>query len=185
MKLLSTSFSLKDLVCEYHMDNVKFEGLTKNLKEQVNFTFFKLLGSEEFKKDVVHKPIKSIKEIKIETAGLFECNDFEKAKKSKLKLIGAYQTSKHSSHHILSATMMNKSYIITGHSDSTFKVWNLNPSYFNTPQASASIKPIASKDLLGDDVAKQQKGGHKPFDLVSHSKFSYLYPKPKTSTNTT
>lgn len=154
------------------MDDQKFDHLVKNLKDHINAVFFKHIGSDEYKDDVVQKSNKSIKDLKIESQALFESGDFEKLKKSKLSLVGTYQTSKHSSHHILSFCNLNNAFVVTGHSDSTFKIWYLSPSYFQTPFANASIKAVSSKDLVEEDFSKSKKtNGVKPFELVyvSHS----------------
>ena len=55
LRLLSTTFSFKDLVCEYKFDEYKQEHLTKSLKEQVNAIVYKHIGYDEFKDDVVKK----------------------------------------------------------------------------------------------------------------------------------
>ena len=167
LKLLSTSFSFKDLICEYKMDEQKFEHLMKEMKDHLNAVFFKHLGSEDFREEVIQKSNKSIKEMKLESKNLFEAPDFDKLKKAKLSLVGAFQTSKHSSHHILAATNLNNSFLVTGHSDSTFKVWYLNPGYFQTPFSNPSVKTVTAKDLVEEDFAKAKKSsGPKPFELV-------------------
>jgi hypothetical protein len=164
---MSSSFTFKDLVCEYKMGEQKFENVAKNIKDQINAVFYKNLGSDEFKDETIQKSMKAVKELKLENKGVFEVSDFEKLKKGKLSLVGGFQTSKHSSHHILSMAHLNETFLVTGHSDSTFKIWFLNPSYFQTPFATPGIKAVGSKDLAEEDFIKGKRGGSsKPFELV-------------------
>ena len=167
LKLLSTSFSFKDLICEYKMDEQKYEHLVKEMKDHINAVFFKHIGNEDFREDVIQKSNKSIKEMKLESKNLFEAAEFDKLKKGKLSAVGSFQTSKHSSHHILAAANLNNSFLVTGHSDSTFKIWYLNPGYFQTPFSNPSVKAVTSKDLVEEDFSKTKKSsGTKPFELV-------------------
>ena len=65
--------------------------------------------------------------------------------------------------------MIDKSYVVTGHSDSTFKIWMLNPDFFETPFISKQAKPIKPDDFL-----KKSKLSQRPFQLVGlqHNLFS-------------
>lgn len=167
LRLLSTAFSFKDLVCEYKFDDYKQEHITKSLKEQVNAIVYKHIGSDEFKDDVIKKSSKAVKELKIESHTVFESADFDKLKKGKLELIGAFQTAKHSSHHVLSAAVLSNTFLVTGHSDSTFKIWYMTPSYFQTPFANSGIKTVAAKDLIEESFnGKKSISGTKAFELV-------------------
>ena len=52
--------------------------------------------------------------------------------------------------------------MVTGHSDSTFKIWMLNPDFFETPflaKRGKALRPI--------DFKKRSKTAHRPFQLVS------------------
>lgn len=167
---MSTNFTFKDLVSDYKMGEQKFENVTKNIKDQINAVFYKNLGSDEFKDETIQKSVKAVKELKLENKNVFETTDFDKLKKAKLSQVGSFQTSKHSSHHILSMVNLNDSFLITGHSDSTFKIWFLNPSYFQTPFATPGIKAVGSKDLVEEEFIKGKKSGSsKPFELVPSS----------------
>lgn len=167
LKLMSTTFTFKDLICDYKMGDQKFENIVKNIKDQINAVLYKNLGSDEFKDDTIQKSSKAIKELKLDNKNIFESNDFERLRKAKLNIVGAFQTSKHSSHHILSQTTLNDSFFITGHSDSTFKIWYLNPSYFQTAFTTSGIKAVGSRELIEEDFVKGKKNnGTKPFELV-------------------
>ena len=87
--------------------------------------------------------------------------EYEKYYAPQLKSIGAFETSKHSSHHVLSSCMIENGYIVTGHSDSTFKIWMLNPDYFDTPFLSKRNKPLRAVDFK-----RRTKTTHRPFQLV-------------------
>lgn len=186
LKLTSASFSFKDLICEFKSDKQFAEHKNKVLKEKLNSVFMAEIGTEDYREAVIHKSNRSVKELKLESRNLFECADFDRLKKGKLTLIGGFQTSKHSSHHILSATNLNNSFLVTGHSDSTFKIWFLNPSYFQTPFTQPSIKQASSKDLIEEDFTKSVKkpNGVKPFELVKLSYPRCLYRLLTSSINT-
>lgn len=139
----------------------------KNVKDQINGLVYKHYGSDEFKDDVIKKSSKAVKELKIESQTVFESSGFEKLKKGKLELVGGFQTAKHSSHHILSSAMLNNTFFVTGHSDSTFKIWYMTPSYFQTPFANSGIKVAAAKDLVEETFnGKKKISGTKAFELV-------------------
>lgn len=168
LKLLSTSFSFKDLICEYNMDSQKFDHLVKDTKDHINAVFFKQIGSDDFREDIIQKSNKSIKELKLESKNLYESMEFDTLKQGKLRPVGVFQTSKHSSHHVLSAANLNNSFLVTGHSDSTFKIWYLHPGFFQTPFSASSIKVVSPKELVEEDFSKKSKrNGIKPFELVS------------------
>lgn len=146
------------------------------MKDQINTMFYKNLGTDEFKDEVIKKSSKAVKEVKIESHDIFESADFEKMKNARLNLVGAYQTAKHSSHHILSAAMLSGSFMVTGHSDSTFKIWLMCPGYFNTAFTAAGTKMVAGKDLTEENFNKKKKEakstpvpltGPKAFELVA------------------
>lgn len=155
------------MVCEYKFEEYKQDLSLKTLKDQINGLVYKQYGSDEFRDEVIKKSSKAVKELKIESQTVFETANFEKLKKGKLDLVGAFQTAKHSSHHILSAAMLNNTFVVTGHSDSTFKIWYMSPSYFQTPFANAGIKVAAAKDLVEENFAgKKKASGTKAFELV-------------------
>lgn len=137
------------------------------MKEQISNVFYKHVGTDDFRDEVIKKSSKAVKELKIESIDVFESPDFDKVKKSKLSLVGSYQTAKHSSHHVLCASTLSDSFMVTGHSDSTFKIWLMNPSYFQTPFTAAGSKHVAGKDLIDEDFSKKKKtAGSKAFQLV-------------------
>ena len=72
------------------MDDQKFDHMTRNMKDHINAVFFKHIGSDEYKDDIIQRSNKSIKELKIESRSLFESMDFDKLKKAKMALVGSY-----------------------------------------------------------------------------------------------
>jgi hypothetical protein len=60
MNLLSTSFTFQDLISEYKLSNAEFHNLTKKMKDRINFIFYNQLGTEEFKNEVIVKPLRKI-----------------------------------------------------------------------------------------------------------------------------
>lgn len=164
------------MVCEYKFEEFKYDQTVKQIKEQMSALFYKHIGSDEFRDEVIKKSSKAVKELKIESHSVFETAEFEKLKKAKLELVGAFQTAKHSSHHILSAAMLSNSFLVTGHSDSTFKIWNISPSYFQTPFANSGIKVAAAKDLVEENFSdKKKNSGTKAFELVFVSDTSIFH----------
>lgn len=80
--------------------------------------------------------------------------------KSKLKPIVQVQMSNHSSHHILSSCKVHDLYFVTGHTDSTFKIWGFNPDFFVTSHSKGSGKQLRVYDL------KDPRKENKPFNLI-------------------
>ena len=174
LRLLSTSFSFKDLVCEYRMEDARYENLLRSMKDQISNVFYKNVGTDDFRDEVIKKSSKAVKELKIESNEVFESPDFDKLKKSKLNLVGSYQTAKHSSHHVLCATTLSNAFLVTGHSDSTFKIWFMNPGYFQTSFTAVGMKAVAAKDLIEEEFSKKKKtSGAKAFQLVVLSLIRY------------
>lgn len=60
MNLLSTSFTFQDLTSEYKLTNAEFHNLAKKMKDRINFIFYNQLGTEEFKNEVIVKPLRKI-----------------------------------------------------------------------------------------------------------------------------
>lgn len=171
LKLLSTNFTFKDLVCEYKLEETKYETLIRNMKDQISSMFYKHIGTDDFKDEVIKKSNKGIKDLKIESHDLFESSDFNKLKKSKLHHVGSFQTAKHSSHHVLCADIMSNSFLVTGHSDSTFKIWYMSPHYFQTQFSAVHLKVFQGKDLIEEEFDKKKKNsGQKAFELVGSDK---------------
>lgn len=178
MKMLSSSFSAKDIECEYSLDKQKYNGLVSRLKERVGQGLAGVLGSPEFRDEVVRKPVKTIRDIKARSNPIFEASKFEELKTSGLKYQGAFELSKHASHHVLSACLINGAYLATGHTDSTLRIWQLNPLYFDTPFSSVAQKKVTSEELVlsgaGGSAAFKKKDQSElrtdpqvlPFELV-------------------
>jgi WD40 repeat protein len=148
MKLLSSSFSSKDIECEYILDKQKYNNLVSRLKERLGQSLAGVLGNEEFRDEVVRKPGKTIKDIKARSNPIFEAPKFDELKSSSLKYIGAFELSKHASHHVLSSCLINGAYLATGHADSTLRIWQLNPLYFDTPYSSLAHKKISNEEMM-------------------------------------
>ena len=67
MNLLSTSFTFQDLISEYKLSNSEFHNLTKKLKDRINFIFYNQLGTDEFKNEVIVKPLRKIQEVDLKS----------------------------------------------------------------------------------------------------------------------
>lgn len=67
MNLLSTSFSFQDLISEYKLSNAEFHNLTKKMKDRINFIFYNQLGTEEFKNEVIVKPLRKIQQVNLKS----------------------------------------------------------------------------------------------------------------------
>lgn len=67
MNLLSTSFTFQDLISEYRLSNAEFHNLTKKLKDRINFIFYNQLGTDEFKNEVIVKPLRKIQEVHLKS----------------------------------------------------------------------------------------------------------------------
>lgn len=67
MNLLSTSFTFQDLISEYRLSNAEFHNLTKKLKDRINFIFYNQLGTDEFKNEVIVKPLRKIQEVNLKS----------------------------------------------------------------------------------------------------------------------
>lgn len=139
----------------------------RNMKDQISSMFYKSMGNDDFRDEVLKKSNKGVKELKIESYNIFETADFNKLKKAKLNHVGSFQTAKHSSHHVLCADILSHSFVVTGHSDSTFKIWYMSPNYFQTQYSASQLKPVQAKELVEEDFDKKKKNtGPKAFELV-------------------
>jgi hypothetical protein len=67
MNLLSTSFTFQDLISEYKLSNAEFHNLTKKMKDRINFIFYNQLGTEEFKNEVIVKPLRKIQQVNLKS----------------------------------------------------------------------------------------------------------------------
>lgn len=164
MKLLSSSFSAKDIECEYVLDKQKYNGLVSRLKERLGQGLAGVLGNEEFRDEVVRKPIKTIKDIKARSTPVFEASKFEELKSSALSYLGGFEMSKHASHHVLSSCLINGAYLATGHADSTLRIWQLNPLYFDTPFSSVAQKKVSNEEIKQSGVGASSAAAFKKKD---------------------
>ena len=67
MNLLSTSFTFQDLISEYKLSQSEYHNLTKKLKDRINFIFYNQLGTDEFKNEVIVKPLRKIQEVDLKS----------------------------------------------------------------------------------------------------------------------
>lgn len=148
VRALSSSFSFKDIECVYKMDEQALVQLTNKVKERVGQTISSILANEDFKSDLVTKPAKTIKDVKSNASPVLEAARFDQLKSASLKYLGAFELSKHASHHVLSTCFINGAFMATGHVDSTFKIWLLNPQFFDTCFTSLVQKKITSEEIM-------------------------------------
>lgn len=130
------------------MDKAGLTSLKARLKERVGNGLSSILADESFKADVVRKPSKTIKDVKLNASQVLEVVKFDKLKSAGLQYLGAFELAKHSSHHVLSSCTINGVYMATGHVDSTFKIWLMNPRFFDTSFTSSSQKKITCDEMM-------------------------------------
>lgn len=160
-KNLSNSFTFKDIECEYIMEPTSLISLTNRLKERVGNSLSSILASDDFKEDIVRKPSRNIKDLKIKNTTILEVGRIDKYKNSALKYLGAFELAKHASHHVLSSCMINGVFMATGHADSTFRIWLLNPQYFDTSFTTTGQKLVSSDEVLLSGTGSGTTGNFK------------------------
>lgn len=144
---MSSNFSTSDIISDYNMDKKELTKLGARVKDRISAAISSILGNDEFRQEIVSKPLKTIKDIKIKTSPVFDYPKLDRLKTAGLKSLGAFELSKHASHHILSSCMINGVFLATGHADSTFKIWTLNPQFFDTPFTTNGQKKVSSEEI--------------------------------------
>lgn len=147
IKIMSSNFSTSDIISDYNMDKKELTKLGARVKDRISAAISSILGNDEFRQEIVSKPLKTIKDIKIKTSPVFDYPKLDRLKTAGLKSLGAFELSKHASHHILSSCMINGVFLATGHADSTFKIWTLNPQFFDTPFTTNGQKKVSSEEI--------------------------------------
>lgn len=150
--------------------------LTNRLKERVGHSLSSILASDEFKEDVVRKPSRNIKDLKIKNVSVLEVGRIDQYKNSALKYLGAFELAKHSSHHVLSSCMVNGVFMATGHADSTFRLWLLNPQYFDTSFTTAGQKIVSSEEVLLSGTGSGTTGNFKKKQITEMKPDSQVLP---------
>lgn len=176
VRSLSNSFSFKDIECVYKMDAHSLSHLSNRVKERIGQAISSILASEDFKAEVVTKPHKTIKDVKLNASPVLEVTKFDKLKSSVLKYLGAFELSKHASHHVLSSCIINGVYMATGHVDSTFKIWLLNPQYFDTSFTSTVQKKISSEEVMISGTGSGTTGNFKKKEVTEMKPDSQVLP---------
>lgn len=147
IKIMSSNFSTTDIISNYNMEKKELTKLGARIKDRLSAAISTILGNDEFRQEIVSKPMKTIKDVKIRTSPVFDVPKLDKLKTAGLKSLGAFELSKHASHHILSSCMINGVFMATGHADSTFKLWTLNPQYFDTSFTTNGQKKVSSEEI--------------------------------------
>ena len=74
-----------------------------DVKAKIQQALQEKYGSEKYISDSIARPQRIIPEVDFQNTQTFEAPDFDQLVKMKLKHVGAFEASKHPSHHILSA----------------------------------------------------------------------------------
>lgn len=175
-KTLSNSFTFKDIECEYNMDKPALTMLTNRLKERVGNALSSVLADESFKSELVSKPSKTIRDVKLKASQVLEVAKFDKLKKSDLQYLGAFELAKHSSHHVLSSCSINGVYMATGHVDSTFKIWLMNPQFFDTTFSSSAQPKISTDEIRLSGLGSGTTANFKKKEMTSMKPDSSVLP---------
>lgn len=165
------------------MEPLALLSLTNRLKERVGHSLASILASEEFKEEVVRKPSRNIKDLKVKSASVLEVGRLEKYKSSALKYLGAFELSKHASHHVLSSCLVNGVFMATGHADSTFKLWLLNPHYFDTSFSTAGQKIVTSDEVFLSGTGSGTTGNFKKRQATEMKPDSQVLPLELVASN--
>lgn len=158
------------------MDKPSLTLLTNRLKERVGNSLSSILASEDLKAEIVRKPHKTIKDVKVKASSILEVSKFDKLKTPDFKYLGAFELSKHASHHVLSSCLINGVFMATGHVDSTFKIWLLNPHFFDTSFTSSSTKKISSQEMMLSGTGSGTTGNFKKKDTTEMRPDSQVLP---------
>lgn len=158
-KLSDNNFS--DLVPNYILSESNRDYRIEEIKTNLYSFFESMFSSDQFLRQALIKPLVRVSPIDcLKSIQVWEATNYKDLLKTKLKLIASQEISKHPSFHTLSAFNLDNKYFITGHSDSTFKIWEFNQDFFVTPTKKSSTKVIRIDDFLNPDKKE------KPFKLV-------------------
>jgi len=185
MKIFSASFTARDIEAQYTMSKENLDAILSRIKERFANTISHTVGTEEFREETVKKPSKNIKDIKVRSSPVTEVGKFEKLKSASLKYLGAFELSKHASHHVLSNCSINGVFMATGHADSTFKIWLLNPRYFDTPFSSSAKRPVTADEILISGTSSGTVANFKKKDVTELKPDSQILPLELVSSNLT
>jgi hypothetical protein len=120
------------------------------------------LADENYLKRIFQEPAVRVSPIPLpKSIQVWEATDYNYLKNSKLNLIGSQEISTHSSFHTLAACNVEDRFYMTGHSDSTFRIWGFNHDYFMTPFNRKSDTKLARTDDFLNSVKTS-----KPFSLL-------------------
>lgn len=176
LRIMTTNITFKDIECEYVMEKPELITLSNRLKERVGQAMSSILATEDFKAEVVRKPNRNIKDVRSKPSSLMEVGKLDKYKSASLKYLGAFELSKHASHHVLSSCLINGVFMATGHVDSTFKLWLLNPQYFETTFTSVGHKIVTSDEILLSGTGSGTTGNFKKKETTEMKPDSQVLP---------
>jgi len=126
-------------------------------RNSIHDTFAKVFSTEEFFKEMIEKPRKSLSDRAVYPFRALKANDYGMMKKSDLSLIGSWELCPHSNHHIYSSCKISDQFYVTGNSDCSFKIWAMNTEYFVTPCNKQSGVKLKTEDF------KDPRNKKKPF----------------------
>ena len=176
IKVITTNFSSMDILSEYRMDKHGIAKIGSRIRDKITACLGTILGTEEFRSEVITKPQKNVKDIRIRSSPVFEVAKIEKLKTASLKYLGAFELSKHSSHHVMSSCMINGVFLATGHADSSLKIWSLNPKYFETSFTSHGQKRISSNEIAVSGTGSGTSANFKKKDVTELRPDSQVQP---------
>jgi len=145
-KLSENSFD--DLVPNYVMSEQDRNLRAGEIRSSLISMFEDKFSQDEFLREIMLKPNVRVSPVDcVKSVQVWEATDYKELCKTKLKLIGCQEISSHPSFHTLSGFNLENKFFITGHSDSTFKIWEFNQNYFVTPTQHNSTKRIRIDDF--------------------------------------
>ena len=169
VKNVANNVSFEQLVVNWNLpeDDLK----TAQSKTRLDFheSFEKTFSNMDFINTIISKPEKVVSGIDIyESLQVYKASDYKSLVDSKIKPIGAFELSKHTSHHVHCSYLLNENIMLTGHSDCTFKIWGLNPDYFNS-RSLVPKKNTMQKSTKMEDLSEKKQ----PFRLQFTSTNAY------------
>lgn len=169
IKNIAINFSFDQLVVNWGLTENDLKQALSTTRNDIHDSFEKTFSNMDFINSVIARPEKLVSGMEeSESLQVYRATEYKALTESKIKPIGAYELSKHTSHHIHSSCLLNENVIITGHSDCTFKIWGLNTDFFNS-KAITSKKNTLQKSHKLEDLKERKL----PFKILFTSNNSY------------
>lgn len=101
IKQLSNDISYNEIVVNWNLQDVELKQNLIDVRNDIHDSFEKIFSNADFLGGIITKATKSVLPVEhIKSSQVFEACDFNNISKSKLKHIGSFELSKHSSHHV-------------------------------------------------------------------------------------